>query len=67
MKIHKKNLQSILLACACCVFLNSAFFAPQEEAENEQVEMIQQRDLSLNLGNGTCLWLVIFVCHIIPF
>ncbi len=66
MKIQKKYLQSILLVCVCCVFLNSTFFALKEEAENEQEEMIQ-RDLSLNLGNGTCLWLVVFVCHIIPF
>jgi hypothetical protein len=66
MKIRKKYLQSILLVCVCCVFLNSTFFALKEEPENEQEEMIQ-RDLSLNLGNGTCLWLVVFVCHIIPF
>ena len=61
-KIKKKHLQSILLASAFSVFLNNSFFAPEEVPENEQEEMIQ-RELSLNLGNGTCLWLVVFVCH----
>ena len=64
MNIQKKYLQSILLACASCVFLNNSLFAPEELPENEQEEMIL-RELSLNLGNGTCLWLVVFVCRII--